>query len=367
MRILFWSELFWPYAGGPELLGAKLLPALAARGHDFLVVSSHDHLDLPEQDRFYGIPIYRFPFRAALSCGDIEQMLRIRREIARLRDAWMPELTHINALGPSAIFNVAAKEASTVVTLHTLHGQFDNARRAGADTLLKKVLASASWVTCVSEAVLWDASEQAPEIAAYSSVIYNGVAEPEIPCRPLSFAAPRLLCLGRLVSVKGFDLALKAFSRMSDRFPHARLVIAGDGPVRSLLEEQAHELGIKDRVDFTGWIPPDKVPDLINTVTMLIMPSRREGLPLVGIEAAQMGRPVVATRVGGLPEITVHQETGLLVDKEDVDGLTEAIVFVLDHPEVASRMGEAARHRAGKMFNFNRCVDAYDTLYRRFS
>ena len=370
MRILFWSELFWPYAGGPELLAIKLLPALAVRGHDFIVVTSHDYLELPDKAHAYGIPIYRFPFRAALTQADIGQFASIRQEIAGLKRAWAPQIIHINALGSSAIFNVSIAQTPDprlLVTLHTLHGQLENTRTAGSDTLLKKTLASADWVACVSEAVLRDARRQVPEITTSSSVIYNGLDEPDIIRQPLPFAAPRLLCLGRLVAVKGFDLALKAFSKLIERFPRAHLVIAGDGPMRPALQEQASELGVENRVDFTGWIAPEKVLDLINTATMLVIPSHREGLPLVGIEAAQMGRPVVATQVGGLPELIVHGETGLLVEREDVEGLAQAIAFVLDHPQQASRMGEAARYRAREMFSLDRCIDAHDALYRKLA
>ena len=95
------------------------------------------------------------------------------------------------------------------------------------------------------------------------------------------------------------------------------------------------------------------------------MPSQNEGLPLVALEAALMARPVVATHVGGLPEVVVHQETGLLVENGDTGGLTEAVAHLLDHPETAIQMGQVARRRAQEFFSFERCVDAYDALYRK--
>jgi glycogen synthase len=370
MRILFWSELFWPYAGGPELLGARLIRALASRGYDFTVVTSHDYLELPDEAHYNGIPVYRFPFRAAVANADIRQLINVRQDIGRLKRVLAPHLIHINALGPSALFTGptgGADGPQLLVTLHTLHGQLENARNAGPDTLLKKTLGSAVWVTCVSEAVLDDARRQVPEITASSSVIYNGLEEPDIALKPLPFATPRLLCLGRLVAAKGFDLALNAFAKLIDRFPLARLIIAGDGPMRQALQEQAYRLGLNNQVEFAGWIAPQKVRELINTATAVVMPSRREGLPLVGIEAAQMARPVVATHVGGLPELIVHERTGLIVEKENVEGLTQAIAFLLDHPQQASRMGEAARHRARELFSLSSCIDAYDTIYRKLA
>jgi glycogen(starch) synthase len=93
------------------------------------------------------------------------------------------------------------------------------------------------------------------------------------------------------------------------------------------------------------------------------MPSRREGLGVVAVQAALMACPIVASRVGGLPEVVVHEETGLLVERDDPRGLAEAIAFLLDHPDVAERFGRAGRERTRDLFACERCVDAYDTLY----
>ncbi len=368
MRILFWSELFWPYVGGAEVLGAKLLRALAARGHEFIVVTSQDYLELPDETHYKGIPVFRFPFRAALANGDVSRLMKARQAVARLKRTWAPELIHINSVGPSALFNLQTAEvhpASVLVTLHTLHGELEHAQTAGRDTLLTKTLSSATWVTCVSAAVLHDARKQALDITASSSIIYNGLDEPNIVPKPLAFDTPRLLCLGRLITAKGFDLALSAFSTLIDRFPRMRLVIAGDGPGRSVLQEQAFKLGVSHAVEFTGWVSPNQVPDLINTATVVVIPSRLEGLPLVGIQAAQMARPVVATRVGGLPELFVDEKTGLIVEKEDIGSLAEAIAFVLNHPNRAREIGEAARRHAREIFGLEHCIDAYDALYRK--
>jgi glycosyltransferase involved in cell wall biosynthesis len=103
----------------------------------------------------------------------------------------------------------------------------------------------------------------------------------------------------------------------------------------------------------------------MNTATLVLIPSRRESFCLVALEAALMARPLVATRVGGLPEVVVHQQTGLLVEREDVRGIADAVSFLLERPETAAQMGKAARLRAREVFSWDRCVDAYDTLYRR--
>jgi glycogen(starch) synthase len=188
---------------------------------------------------------------------------------------------------------------------------------------------------------------------------------PALSPDPVPSDPPRLLCLGRLSPEKGFDLALKAFALLVDRFPRARLVIAGDGQARAELEHQAAGLGLDRVVEFIGWVAPDKVPALMNASTIVVMPSRREGLPSVALEAALMARPVVATRVGGLPEIVLHEKTGLLVDEGNHSALAEAILLLLNNPRTAAEFGNAARRRVQEVFNLERYVDAYDELYRK--
>jgi glycogen(starch) synthase len=174
-----------------------------------------------------------------------------------------------------------------------------------------------------------------------------------------------LLCLGRLTIQKGFDLAVQALKVIIDHYPNVRLVIAGDGPERHNLEHLVIELGLERVVDFVGWVAPERVPALINTATVVIMPSRWEGLPLVALEAALMARPLIATPVEGLLEVVVHQQTGLLIEKEDSKALAEAVVFLLSEHEVATAMGQAARRRVQQVFSFKNCVEAYDAVYRR--
>ena len=366
MRILFWTELFWPYIGGAEVFAAKLLLALRERGHEFIVVTRQDDPSLPETSSFNGIPVYRFPFYATLLAGNIDQLIKIRRQVIELKRAFAPVLAHINSFGPSVLFHLGTANAHPAPLLFTLHGD-QYPPPVGRDTLLEQALRAADWVTVPSVATVEYTRHLVPGFVPRVSVIYNGVEVPSLRPEPLPIAAPRLLCLGRLFAEKGVDLLLTALASIVDRCPQARLVIAGDGPERSALEQQAAELGLGHRVEFTGWIAPAAVPALINTATLVVMPSRREALPLVALEAASMARPVVATRVGGLPEVVAHEQTGLLVAPEDSDALAEAIAFLLEHPETARRMGQAARRRAEEVFSWTRCVDAYETLYRRLT
>jgi glycogen synthase len=365
MRVLVWSELFWPYIGGPEVLLAKLIPALRDRGHEFVVLTSHDHLDLPDEERYDGIPVRRLPLRSAIANRDLDLLRDVRQQVIDVKRAFAPDLVHVSAIGPSVFFHLRTLEAGPVTSLVGVQTLFPATEAARNGSLVREVMLSATWVAAVSRAVLAQARRLAPEIARRSSVIPNGfdlgVAR-STERRPPE--APRLLCLGRLVRAKGFDVALAAFAMLGGRFPGLRLVIAGDGPARRELERQAEELGVEGAVDFLGWVDPDAVPDIFGTATVVVMPSRREGLPIAAVEAALMGRPIVASRAGGLPEVVVHGRTGLLVEREDPRGLAEAVASLLDRPDTAARMGRAGARRARDVLSLDRCVDAYDTLYR---
>jgi glycogen(starch) synthase len=203
-----------------------------------------------------------------------------------------------------------------------------------------------------------------PDIELPASHIYNGLATPSVVPTPLPFDAPRLLCLGRLAPNKGIDLALIALAAVIEHVPQVRLVIAGDGPARSELEQKTVELGLSDVVDFVGWVAMEQVPELINTATVVVVPSREwEALPLVALEAAFMARPVVAARDAGLPEAVLHEETGLLVETEDSAGLAQALIFLLENPKKAIQLGQAARQRALDVFSLQRFIDSYEALY----
>lgn len=363
MRVLFWSELFWPYMGGAQLVAMNLLLGLRERGHEFIVVTRQDDPDLPAEDHFQGFPIHRFPFYSALAERDLSQLITIRRQVAQLKERFAPDLIHINCFGMSILFHLDTVKAHPAPLLLTL--QSEKYPPPGEhDTVLERTLRSADWITAPSAKTVEYARQLLPDIELPASHIYNGLATPSVVPTPLPFDAPRLLCLGRLAPNKGIDLALIALAAVIEHVPQVRLVIAGDGPARSELEQKTVELGLSDVVDFVGWVAMEQVPELINTATVVVVPSREwEALPLVALEAAFMARPVVAARDAGLPEAVLHEETGLLVETEDSAGLAQALIFLLENPKKAIQLGQAARQRALDVFSLQRFIDSYEALY----
>jgi len=366
MRVLFQCENFWPDIGGAQIIAARLLVGLRERGHEFAVVTCQNDPALPQEALLRGIPVFRFPFLQALVAGKADAVATLRHQVTALRRTFAPDLVHLSGFGPSAVYCLGAAHSPPLPLLVTLHGEaYSPGEKSG--TLLERILRSANWVAACSQAMLDHARRLVPDYALPASLVYNGMEAPDLPPTALPFDPPRILYLGRLSDEKGADLAVKAMALISERFPAARLVIAGDGPNRPLLERLAAELGIGHVAQFIGWVAPGRVAALMNAATLLVMPSRKEGFGLVALESALMCRPLVATRVGGLPEIVAHGETGILVDPEDSGALAEAVVALLENPDSTTLMGWRARRRAREQFDLGRCVEAYDALYQRLA
>lgn len=363
IRLLYWTEFFWPTIGGVETLAAQVIPVLRTRGYDITVVTTRQ-FDYPEHEVVDGTTVHRLPFHDVLRGRDPEAFISLRRKIAAIREDAAPDLIHANLYGPSIALHLESNRRAPIPTVVAIHADFSES--GGMGGIVRRAFDEAAWVTAVSDATLGDIRSMFPEIQDKSSRIYNGLTAGDAVPAPAPDGPPHILCIGRLIREKGFDVALDAFVHVRESFPAARLTVAGDGPERTALEEQAKALGLGDAVTFTGWVDPDAVFDLIGQSTVMAVPSRwREPFGLVAIEAALMARPVVAARTGGLAEVVIDGQTGYLVEKEDPLALADRLKHLLARPDLAADLGRAARTDTIRRFGIDANVDAYDALYRR--
>lgn len=178
-----------------------------------------------------------------------------------------------------------------------------------------------------------------------------------------------VLFLGHLTSVKGVEYLLNAVSRL----PHSKLMLAlvGDGDLRLDLVAMAKKLGISDVCKFTGHRPHDEIPLWLSAADCLVLPSMSEGLPTVLVEAMWCRTPIIATRVGGIPEIVKSGQTGLLVEPRDSEALAHAIDQILSNPDRAAAMAEQAEIFAGEnltwAMNAKKTLGEYETAVARFN
>jgi glycosyltransferase involved in cell wall biosynthesis len=169
--------------------------------------------------------------------------------------------------------------------------------------------------------------------------------------------------VGRLVPIKDVDNLLRAVALVQVQIPNLRLVVAGDGELRSPLETLAADLGLAERVTFLGW--QQDLATVYGAMDLFVLTSLNEGTPVSLIEAMAAGVPVVATAVGGVPDVVEHAVTGMLVPPQQPDVLAAAIVAALTDAERTARMAARARTSVRDRFDSARLVQDTDMLYRR--
>jgi len=172
--------------------------------------------------------------------------------------------------------------------------------------------------------------------------------------------APLVFCAARLTEVKGVGYLIRSVALISARRPDARVLIAGDGPDRESLRGLARRVA-PESVMFLGH--RDDVSDLLAAADVVAIPSLAEGHPLILIESMAAGRAIVASRVGGLADTIKDGENGLLVPPADPEALAGAIMSVIERPELAERLGAAARRHAEKEFGADRMIAATEEVY----
>ncbi len=175
---------------------------------------------------------------------------------------------------------------------------------------------------------------------------------------------PIVVAIGRPRPVKGYLYLIEAWRHVSVQCPQAQLVFLGDGPDRIQLEQQAAQYGLDGSVFFLGdW---DNIPHLLPAFDLFALPSLHEGMSNAALEAMAAGLPVVATAVGGTPEIVVHEQTGLLIPPANSNALAEALIILLTDLERASQMGKAGQKRVQENFLHTETVQQTEAVYKTF-
>lgn len=203
--------------------------------------------------------------------------------------------------------------------------------------------------------------------------IYNGIdldrfkphsERREAQRRSLKLLKHDVVCatVGRLVPVKGQADLLKAFAQASQQEPDLRLLMIGDGELRSELEAFARDAGVAHRVHFLGW--REDVADLLDAADVFVLSSLNEGLGLVLLEAMAKGLPIIATSVGGVPEVIGDDETGVLVPPSDPNALADAMTKLVRNEDLRDQLREAGLRRVRSTFSVDAAFVKTASLYR---
>ena len=154
---------------------------------------------------------------------------------------------------------------------------------------------------------------------------------------------------------------MKAVPKVTGTFPAVRFAIIGDGPLKKTIESKSIELGVQDRIIFTGF--RNDIREVLASMDILIIPSLREGFPMITLEAMAMAKPIVASSIDGIREQIEHQKNGLLVPPGNPDALAESILFLLKNKETALTLGLAAKKTVEEKFTIEKTVKETMLLY----
>lgn len=233
------------------------------------------------------------------------------------------------------------------------HSQFKKRWLRGRKQLVYRM---ATKLIPVSEAAKRDLISAFGMPASKCRIFYNSLPAPPLGPPSGNRNSGTLLCVGRLDPAKGHDVLIRAFARIAEDLPGARLHLAGSGPMESDLRRLAHNLGVVDRVNFLGALAPKEVLERLRLAAVSVVPSRSDNCPLVVIESLVCGIPIVASAVGGIPEMLTDGEDALLVPPDDPTSLASRLKSVLSDAELASHLGANAHSRFEKQFDSARVV-----------
>jgi glycogen(starch) synthase len=298
----------------------------------------------------------------------------IRRQVLRILRQHAIDLLHVQCVSGATLYALHARRQMGLPLVVTLQGELTMdadrvfERDAFTREILRTALREADVITGCSQKTLSDAEAFfGHPFGERARVIFNGASVDDFRAAvPYGHPRPYVLALGRLVHQKGFDTLLGAFAAAKP--PGWDLIIAGDGTDRPALEAQAAELGLTGgltgNVHFVGRADRALAASLFKGCGFVAIPSRAdEGLPVVIAEAMAAGKPVLGTRVGGVPEAVLEGQTGLLVNRDDMPALAAALTRLAGDGEMRARMADAAVQRSA-LFSWPVIADQYEVAYQ---
>lgn len=343
---------------GSEAHLLSLLPRLRERGWNVQFLMLHENepgaWDFARELERLGVPVHGLPLG-----GDVDPLAFMRLAGVLLRRR--PRILHTHLVHADVYGQLAGTLTGIPTRFSTKHG-FNEFREGRPFALADRAVASLAHVhIAISRGLARYLADTEGFDEESFDIVHYGIA-PREELAPFPVDTPRLLCVGRLIPIKGHIVLLRAFAMARREVPELELEIAGRGPLEPALRALARELGIADAVRFLGYVNP--IQGAIERAAIVVVPSMGEGFGMVALEAMERARPVIAASIGGLSELVSHGETGLLVPPGEAEPFARALVELGSDLGRAKRMGDAGRERAMGKFQEHFCTDRTELLYR---
>lgn len=363
----------YPTYGGSGIVGSELGKELAARGHTVHFISSSLPTRLTELNdrvRFHEVEMMSYPL-----FEHQPYTLALATKMAKVAESENLDLLHVHYAIPHSISAILARESlkptRRLPVITTLHGT--DITLVGADRsylpITRYGIVQSDGVTAISH-YLKDATREIFQFDEIT-VIPNFVCPSDYARHPVDElrrtlapgGEPLLVHVSNFRPVKRPVDCVKILARLVKKEINTRLVMVGDGSERTNVEHQARTLGVYDRCVFVGKQP--KIVDYLSVADVLLLPSEQESFGLAALEAMACEVPVVASRVGGVPEVVTDGETGFLSEVGDVDKMANDAARLLTDPELRLEMGKRARESALARYRTDIVIPQYIEFYDR--
>lgn len=372
MRILVLTHEFPPVGGGGGHVAQDISTGLARRGHEIRVLTAY--LEGQSTDEMLnGVRIQRIPskrratFRAEFFEMAHYDWAAVTFGLKLIRE-WKPDLIHVHFAVPAGAAAFALSKLTGIPYILTAHlGDVPGAVPEKTDRWFRwvypftpRIWGEAAMVVAVSQFTRRLALEH---YDIPMDVIPNGVNMDALPARPPSQGAPRIIFAGRFVEQKNPQHLVEALSRLKD-LPWSCSML-GDGPLLESVRETVTGCGLSERFSFPGWVTPEDVLNAFAQGDILVLPSRSEGLSVVGVQALGMGMALVLSNAGGNGELVQDGENGFIFPAGDIDALVLSLKKLLENPTMLQSAQQKSRELA-QAYDLQKIVVRYETIFKLF-
>ncbi|MGH7137619.1 MAG: glycosyltransferase family 4 protein [Pirellulales bacterium] len=381
-RVVIITRRFWPLVGGAEIMAARLASGLHARGAATTILTARWQRDWPAEIEHHGVRVVRLPNPQTRLWGTWRYMQAVAHWLRTHRSRF--DLVYVSMLKHDAYAAVAAARTEPFpVVLRAegagltgdCHWQLD----ATCGARIKRRCQRAEGFVAPSPAI-----ERELIVSGYARgrihFIPNGVAIPEArdaagrsqgradlaeadASLAIGDEAPLAVYTGRLHEMKGLDFLVRAWPKVLERVPNARLWLVGDGPYRAELNDLIGQLGLWGFFYLAG--PFDDVEEFLRAADVFVLPSLEEGMSLALLEAMAMGLPVIASAIPANEAIVEQGVTGWLGPPRDSDRLAALMLETFENRDQARRLGQAARDSVTRRYSLDKMVDGHLELFAR--
>lgn len=350
-----------------------------------ILAKKYEHYaKIPKESMIADIPIIhprylRPPSKFFHAPSNYSMYHSVKKTISKLVRRFAPHLLHAHTATPDGYTGLLLKRKFGLPLVVSLRGSDVNVypyRDRWTFYLTQRVISEADGLIAVSQA-LKSGAEKIARPMREIKVVYTGCdtkkflfdkgARMELRQKlKIPPTDPVLIFVGHIIKPKGIYDLLEAFSRAHRRYPNLHLIIVGAGEESKKLKKVAEIKGLKEWVYFMGPQPHDEIPKWLSAADIFVLPSWREGLPNAVVEAMACERPVIATRVGGIPEAVEDNESGILIEKQNIESLKEAIIALVEDKSKREKMGHRGREIVTEKFtwdaNIRNLIKVYDEV-----